>query len=271
MGPPAPGRGPRLGRLLVAVLAAMPVGAPAAAVPTSEPEPTKSVLLVHAEDPYLPWVSEVTAGIYAGLGKDPSARPDIYVEHLDLARFPEPGAVHARAAWLLEKYRNRKMDAVLVVTKRGLDFILPIARELWPGIPIVFLENERVVRDVAMPEGVVPVLARFEVGETLDLARTLFPETRRVAFVNGAPDLTPSESEEFRADFRARRDGLELIELVGLPMAELEQRIAALPEDTVVFYWGVRLDGAGRSFVPREALRQFAPSRNARSSASTRP
>ncbi len=233
---------------------------PAAA---SAPGDAKAVLLVHAEDPYLPWVGEISAGIYEALEvASPPLRPDIYVEHLDLARFPDPGHAPARAAWLRDKYRGLRIDAILAITKSALDVVAPLAGEFWPGVPIVLIENERVVRNFSFPEGVTRVLGRFEIAETLDLARTLLPGTRRVAFVSGAPDYEPDDAENFRQDFAARADGLELIELVGLPMAELEERIASLPEDTIVFYWGIRLDGAGRSYVPREALRQFAPSSN---------
>ncbi len=253
----------RLERLVVLAFSALAVGSPAGAAPGTEPGAPKSVLLAHAEDPYLPWVSELTAGIYSILEAAPSGvRPDIYVEYLDLARFPEPGHVEARAAWLREKYGHQRIDAILAVTRGALDFIRPLAHDLWPGVPIVLVENERVVRDLPPPDGVIPVLARFEVAETIDLATALLPGTRHVAFVNGAPDIEIRESDAFRKDFEARADGLDLIDLAGLPMADLQERIARLPEDTVVFYWGIRRDGAGRSFIPREALRQFAPLSN---------
>ena len=238
----------------------------AASIAAAEPSPGragsgKSVLIVHAEDPYLPWVSEISDGIYSVLeAAPPAVRPDIYVENLDLARFPELGHAGARATWLREKYARQKFDAILVVTKGGLEFAYPLARELWPELPIVLLENETLVRDPAFPPGVVPVLARFEVAETIDLARQLLPKTKRIAFVSGAPDFEIHENEHIRKVLAA--SGLEVIDLVGLPMPELERRVAALPEDTIVFYWGIRLDGNGQPWIPREALRRFAPFSN---------
>ncbi len=266
---PSEGRQPtrarhlRLERLAVLAVAALAVAPMFGAARGTEPGAPKAVLVVHAEDPHLPWVSQIGRGIYEVVESASSGvRPDIYVEHLDLARFPEAGRAGARAAWLREKYRHRKMDAILVVTKGGLDFLQPLARELWPGVPIVLLENERVYRNVPLPEGVVPVLARFPIAETVDLARAVLPGTRRIAFVSGVPDIETDESDDLRTDIRANAHGLELIDLAGLPMDDLKERIARLPEDTVVFYWGIRVDGAGRAFVPREALRQLAPFSN---------
>jgi signal transduction histidine kinase len=221
----------------------------------------KSVLIVHAEDPYLPWVSEVTTGIYRVLeAAPPAARPTIYVENLDLARFPEPGRTGARTAWLREKYSVQKFDAILVVSTGALDFVDPLVRELWSGVPIVLLENESAVRGAAVRPGVIPILARFEIAGTIDLARELLPETKRIAFVIGAPDFDVSEKDNVQKELTA--SGLEVIDLAALPMAELERRLAALPEDTIVFYWGIRLDGDGYPWVPREALKRLAPFSN---------
>ena len=225
------------------------------------PESKKSVLIVHAEDPFLPWVTRISTGIFEVLeAAPPAVRPDIYVENLDLARFPDLGSSGARTAWLREKYSSRKFDAVLVVTKAGLHFLHPLAKELWPDVPIVLIENEKVIRGATFPAGVIPVLAGFEIAQTIDLARTILPRTKRIAYVAGAPDFEKDETNLVRKDLDA--SGLEVIDLVGLPMPELERRIATLPEDTIVFYWGIRLDGDGHAWVPREALREFAPHSN---------
>ena len=121
---------------------------------------------------------------------DPAARPG------HLRRAPRSGALPgagpgsgARAAWLREKYRQPKIDAILVVTKGGLDFLLPLAARALAGLPIVLIENERSSATSRCRQVSSPCSRRFQVGETIDLARTLFPGTSRVAFVNGAPDL----------------------------------------------------------------------------------
>ncbi|MET0618969.1 MAG: ATP-binding protein [Thermoanaerobaculia bacterium] len=225
----------------------------------TSPGSGKAVLIVHAEDPYLPWVSELSAGIVRELQSPPdSLRPDVYVEYLDLARFPANEAADGRAEWLRQKYLGRKMDAILVVSRGALRFIQPLARELWPGVPIVLVECDLLLRDFEPPPGVIPVIARYEIAETIGLAKAVVPGTRRVAFVMGAPDFEPNEEEFVRREIQSADETLEVIDLTGLPMAELVQRIAALPEDTIVFYWAIRIDGAGQPFIPREALRHVA-------------
>jgi ABC-type uncharacterized transport system substrate-binding protein len=54
------------------------------------------------------------------------------------------------------------------------------------------------------------------------------------------------------------RPQFEFINLIGLSMAEIRKRVAALPEDTAIIYTSVTLDGAGATYVPHEGLAAFA-------------
>jgi hypothetical protein len=53
-------------------------------------------------------------------------------------------------------------------------------------------------------------------------------------------------------------NGLELIDLVGLPMRELRNRVAVLPERTAIVYTAVLSDGEGTVYPPAVALGAFA-------------
>src|SRR5262249_9467571 len=55
---------------------------------------------------------------------------------------------------------------------------------------------------------------------------------------------------------------LEIIDLMGLPMAELRRRVAALPADTAIIYTAINVDGAGVAYLPNEALAAFADAAN---------
>jgi hypothetical protein len=51
---------------------------------------------------------------------------------------------------------------------------------------------------------------------------------------------------------------VELMYWTGLPMEEMEKRLAALPPHTVILYLTVNRDGSGVSFTPTEALARIA-------------
>ena len=56
---------------------------------------------------------------------------------------------------------------------------------------------------------------------------------------------------------------LDLIDLTKLPMQEILARVGSLPPDTIVLFSAIFKDGAGRSFVPREALSLVSRAANA--------
>jgi hypothetical protein len=41
---------------------------------------------------------------------------------------------------------------------------------------------------------------------------------------------------------------------MGLPMDEVRKRIAALPDDSVIYYTAVYIDGAGTTYIPRDVI-----------------
>ena len=55
---------------------------------------------------------------------------------------------------------------------------------------------------------------------------------------------------------------MEFRYLVGLPMADLRQEVARLSGDTIVIYLTIFRDGAGKFFIPRDALVQVAQAAN---------
>jgi len=57
-----------------------------------------------------------------------------------------------------------------------------------------------------------------------------------------------------RKALKRQASDLEVIELAGLAMPQLLERVGSLPLDSVVLYITAFVDGAGRQFVPREAL-----------------
>jgi signal transduction histidine kinase len=61
-----------------------------------------------------------------------------------------------------------------------------------------------------------------------------------------------------RGDLAAFRNRLEVTYLVGLPMAELERRMASLPSHSIVLYVSMLRDGAGQQFDSINALSRLS-------------
>lgn len=81
--------------------------------------------------------------------------------------------------------------------------------------------------------------------------------------VAGGSPFDAGWAEEARRTFRHLEDRLEFVYLTGLPMADLLDRVAALPGQSLVYYLHVSQDGAGSPVIPAEALERLAARANA--------
>src|SRR5262249_4539548 len=84
---------------------------------------------------------------------------------------------------------------------------------------------------------------------------------KRIALV-GDPFERQAVRGHFKEEIPVVPGGLELIDLLGLPMAELLKRVTVLPEETAIIYTAINIDGAGVAYHPHEALKAVSQAAN---------
>ena len=97
----------------------------------------------------------------------------------------------------------------------------------------------------------------------MDSAFRMRPGTKRVALVAGTSRNDVASESIFRKGLEPYAGKIDLIDLTKLPMQETLARVGSLPPDTIVLYSAIFTDGAGQSFVPREALSLISRAANA--------
>src|SRR5262249_21629661 len=135
-----------------------------------------------------------------------------------------------------------------------------VARKLLPEVPLVtcfvgpsFIEAARAVR----PQ-VTGALPPHNVPKTLDLMLALYPRTRRIHVVLGASQYEREQAEQGRRLFKPYADRVELTYSNDLTLAELEAKLAHLPDEDLVLFGSLLRDASGRDFGTNEALSQLA-------------
>ena len=114
-----------------------------------------------------------------------------------------------------------------------------------------------------MPPDVIGVPIEFDLQETLGLALRLHPDTRRVAVIAGSAPMDATWANEARNAFRPYQDRLEVTYLTGLAMDDLLQRVARLPDHSLIYFVHVFQDATGRALVPAHVLEAVAARANA--------
>ncbi|SEU26615.1 sensor histidine kinase [Stigmatella erecta] len=238
--------------------------APGAVAQEARPA-AKSVLLLLPEDTALPAMAIIVASVRASLWETWGGPVNVDVESLELGWSHGPEYKHALLSWYLFKYRQRQPDALITFRSDAIQLTLELRQELWPHIPVVFLsENEQLWEQPPHPERVVGQWLRYDMRGTAELALQLMPGTRRLAFVNGSSPWEQAQQVRMLRELQpllAQRK-LELIDLSGLPLAEMLERVRTLPADTVVLTFTFIIDSTGRPFVPREVARLLLATSN---------
>jgi signal transduction histidine kinase len=214
----------------------------------------KTVLTLYPTRLNAPAAVALDRTVEQALGRGLGGKLDYYTEHIDLARFSEPGYQPALRAFLRTKYERHHPDLIVAVLDEVLEFLAPNRDDLFPGVPIVFYSTG-LVDAGPLATG---VRSTTDYASTLDVALRLQPDTQRVVVVSGASVWDKSYEMAARQQFKKFEDRLAFTYYSGRPMPELLRQVASLPAGTIVYYLSVTEDGDGIRGLPVDALDRLA-------------
>jgi hypothetical protein len=188
----------------------------------------------------------------------------VFTESLDLSRLgkrdeADEGAAYA---WLLEKYRDARFDAIVAVEELPLRLALRHRERLAPGAPVLFTSIEQQRAEPYLSEkDVTGVYLELPALQTIELATRLFPQARTVAYIGNKPGINPHFTQQARPIVRkfVMAAGMEFIPLIDLPLADLNARLRSLAPDTLVFYEALWGDSTGGFLRARGGSRNREP------------
>lgn len=149
------------------------------------------------------------------------------------------------------KYSGKKFDLIIVFSAPALDWVIAHGDEIFPQTPVVFtaILKEQLKR-LDIKANVTGVLADIDFAGLLDTALQIHPHTRRVVVVNGASRTDLFFENKIRKALEPFTNQLELIYLTRLPLGEIAENVWNLPEDTIVLFYLLTRDGAGKGYPP---------------------
>ena len=223
----------------------------------AEPLP-RSILVLEQSDVRSPFYAAIYSGLQSEVNASATSPVTIYVENLDLSRFPGPEYEQSLRAHLEVKYRDTPIGIVVTVGPVAFEYALRRRAELWPGIPIVFaFVDEATIAGSNLPDDVTGRITRLRLQDMVAVARVVVKGLKRVAIVGDRFETQPI-FRHFKDELPAVAAELEVIDLTGLPMAELRKRVAALPNDAAILYTALFSDGAKVFRRPVDALAMIA-------------
>lgn len=246
----------RFGRVIrCAILATLIAGAtfPATAAPT------RRVLLLSADPHTSPGLLEVELSLRRVFSDSLQGGAELDVEHLDMVYGTSPELRQLLVDLLKAKCAERPPAVVIAVGAGPLRFALDERQQLFPNARILFCHIPRDdLGAIAPPKDVCGILSNWGFGEELGVALRLLPDTRQAVVILGNGPVEQRYEPTWRREFARYGNRVKIDWWVGVPLSELEMRIAHLPARTVVIYIAVYRDSAGGNYVPVLVLEKLA-------------
>lgn len=246
-------------RALLAALALLlgpAAGAVAAGAATSGADPASGhrILVLHSYYKGYKWADDEHRGITSVL-EPVLGVENVFVEYMDTKRFYEPRHVAQLPEVYRRKYADHRIDLVVGVDDRAVDFLVEHRDELFPGTPVVFcgvnyfrpekLKGRRFFTGVSEDA---------DLGASLETALDLHPGTRRIYVVNDDTETGLAVRARL-AELGPAVRGVPMEPLDGLSMERLLARLRTLPPDSLVFFAFFFRDAEGRVFGYDESAR----------------
>jgi signal transduction histidine kinase len=232
------------------------------AVASADAPRPRSMLILDQSEARGPFYYQIFSGIRAAVNADTEAHVTIYAESLDLSRFRGQAHEENLHRFLREKYRDRPVGVVIAIGGATLDLALRWRDELWPETPIVFATFDK--GDLARmkpPPGVTGGIVRMRLQDTIQAARAVVPNLDTI-FLVGDPWDSQVIFHSWKGEINSAAAGLNVVELVGLKMRELRERVAVLPDRSAIIYSAIYSDGEGSFYPPATALALVAERAN---------
>jgi PAS domain S-box-containing protein len=233
----------------------------------AEQKEMKRVLVLYSEDMAHPAHELTDKGIRAAFRSHKLFDVQLYTEYLDLSRFR--GTAHFRtvADYLHRKYAGLKIDVIIGVYPPAVDLLLGEARAAFPEVPIIACTVSRAYAQnldrSPSRSFITGVIIGDNIADVVDGALQMRPDTKRLALIAGTAPNDVYAEQRLRNSLKPYAGKLELIDVTNLPMEDILTRVGSLPPQTIVLYSVILRDGAGRIFVPREALSLISQAANA--------
>ena len=177
----------------------------------------------------------VGASLKATLEKDLGGRLALYSERMDISVLPDDRYFETLRDVYRKKYADQRMDLIVAVNFRALDFLMRQGEEIWPNTPVVFCGVDVGRRRRGQLEHLVPnitgVLQKSNIDRILETILEINPDTRQVAVVAGTYEIDRFAEDVVREGFRKYSDRVEIVYLNDLELNTLLNRLAKLPSN----------------------------------------
>ena len=248
-------------RLLPQVAAALFASLSGAASSFADPSPPP-VLVLDQSIPHTAWINKLYVALQSTFKSGSDTPITVYSERLEYSHFKGLDYNTLLRNFIKEKYRERNIGIIVAIGIEAAQFAVSLREDLGRDLPIVHANiDDRVAASLKSVPNMTGVTVRSTVRDAISVAKAVVPRLKRIAIV-GDPLDQQTYRRHYNEELLLYGIDLERIDLTGLPMTELQARVAALSNDAAILFTTLSVDGAGRRYDPNDALALVAKAAN---------
>ena len=195
----------------------------------------KTILYLNSYHDGYQWSDTILDGIRKEIERSPY-NIELQVEYMDAKKYHIGPVIDGLLALYKEKFIDEDFDVVLVSDDDALNFSLEYRAELFPDIPIVFCGvNDLDDKDLGSGN-LTGVVEAFDLSGTLDIALKLHPQRRRMIVVGDTSTAGLAIKNQIEELLPEYHQNLEVSYWMQMSLEEVQQRVAALPDDVFLFF-----------------------------------
>jgi len=253
----APGRLLLSALALVFFLAAM-VG-PGAVQAEAKNTKRKQILLLNSYHQNFVWNEEIFRGLLDVL-RPKETGIVLHVENMDTKRviFNERYIQQLRDVFE-HKYRNMKLDLIMVTDNNAFEFMRRYHTELFPGVPVVFcginFYRFDLIREHPLFTGVAE---NVDAKGTLWWALTLHPKTKTIYIVNDHTPTGIAVTQNIKNSLINFAPDVDIRYAGDVDLDGLLKEVEALPEDSLILFGIYYRDNKGHYYDVAESIQAIS-------------
>jgi len=220
---------------------------------------TPTVLVIHSYNGEYHWTSDINGGIGAELSR--WGTPYLLcTEYLDWKRFPDQTNVDNLRETFRHKYKNLKIDVLIVSDDKALQFAASNRKELFGDAPIVFtgIYPESVTRLTGGQGNVTGVYEEQDIRTNLEYALKIQDDARALYIVSDVNESGSAVERHIKDTMIVIAPQIPVLSLSNKPIEEIEATVAKLTQRDIVIIGSYSIDVKGRTFTGETLIGRVA-------------
>ena len=233
-------------------------------LPPANAQQARQIFLFEGLAPWQPGGAASLDAFRQRLTEKSPVNHELYLDYLDLGRFPGKTHEERLVRFLGEKFAQNPPHLLVPNGPRSLSLLVRHRDAIAPGVPIVYCcASAEAVDALNLPRDVLGVILEYNWAETLALAAQLQPDARNLVLVSGASELDKIWRERALNNLAPRLQHYQVRTLFDMPYDDVLRELARLPRDTIVLQISIFADAAGRRFFQTELTEGIAAASSA--------